>query len=418
MYIPGHYGSEGIENYVAYLDILPASCYTNWQELPHAYVRWSIEQTFQAIADRGYSIGSDYLGDEKTVMAILELFEGSIPLTEEGTWHDFWLALACDVKGILAFSHFYRNSSSTLTASWNKLNEAIGIFKSENLDQTMLNGTNAGITATIESGPALTPSFDINGDVIQFPSIKTIGKMWNDTLFVIAVNSAAADVAFELDVNNPTFNTYEDVFHSNYGTTGNATIADTLPALGVSFFKFYQSNIPLPVELLSFEGYKKDDAVQLIWETSSESNNRGFEIQKSSDGKSWRSIGFTKSSRATNKYEFVDQSIQPGAHYYRLKQVDFNGQFEYSKIISLSFYSQNEAFLVYPNPVASTVQIETSISQYDIAILDANGKVVQTHQNFSFSTSLDLSTLATGIYSIELTHYPSGQILKETIVKQ
>ncbi|MEO1626428.1 MAG: hypothetical protein AAFV25_14830, partial [Bacteroidota bacterium] len=186
MYIPGHYGSEGIENYVAYLDILPASCYTNWQELPHAYVRWSIEQTFQAISDQGYVIGDNYLGGEKTVMAILELFEGSIPLTEEGTWHDFWLALACDVKGILAFSHFYRNSSRTLTDSWNKLNEAIGIFKSENLDKTMLNGTTVPVTTTVEAGPSLTPSFDIDGDIIQFPSIKTIGKVWNDTLFVIA----------------------------------------------------------------------------------------------------------------------------------------------------------------------------------------------------------------------------------------
>lgn len=85
MYIPGHYDSSDIKNYLPYLDIIPASCYTRWQHQPHAYVRWSIEQAKGAIAKAGYPFGKNYLSNEKTVMAILEIFEGDSLLTGEGT---------------------------------------------------------------------------------------------------------------------------------------------------------------------------------------------------------------------------------------------------------------------------------------------------------------------------------------------
>ena len=101
MYIPGHYEVSAIENYVPYLDI-PLTVILDIK-LPHAYTRWSIERT-RAILNQGYTSGKDYINDEKTVMAILEIYETDSLLTEEGTWHDFWM-VACDVKGIVAFSH-------------------------------------------------------------------------------------------------------------------------------------------------------------------------------------------------------------------------------------------------------------------------------------------------------------------------
>ena len=64
MYIPGHYESKGVANYVPYLDIIPASCYTNYQHLPNIYVRWSIERTQKAITSKGFKFGKDYLNNE------------------------------------------------------------------------------------------------------------------------------------------------------------------------------------------------------------------------------------------------------------------------------------------------------------------------------------------------------------------
>ncbi|MEO1450354.1 MAG: T9SS type A sorting domain-containing protein, partial [Bacteroidota bacterium] len=250
MYIPGHYGSEGIENYIDYLDIIPASCYPNWQELPHAYVRWSIEETFEAIQNQGFTIGADYLNGEKTVMSILELFEGDTLLSAEGTWHDFWLSLACDVKGILLFSHFYRNASPTLTASWNKINQAINLFKSEHLDEAMIQGTTTDLETLLNAGPSLSASFAINNETVEYPSLKTIGKTWNDTLFVIAVNSASEEIGYQIENISQNYNTYRNLVTHEIKMISNGTIMDTLSNLGVSVFKLYnQENTTTHIDL-------------------------------------------------------------------------------------------------------------------------------------------------------------------------
>ena len=236
MYIPGHYKTSNIENYVPYLDIIPASCYTNYQELPHAYVRWSIERTKEAVFNQGFTLGKDYLNNEKTIMAILELYENNTPLTSEGTWHDFWLAIACDIKGIVVYSHAYRNSSSSLNSSWNKLNDATEVFKSNNLGIVMLEGNDVPIDLEILSGPMTTPSFQINTEVIQFPSIKILAKEWNDTTYVICVNSSTDEVAYKLSDFGNLMNVVTNVFNQNVQFE-NGEIIDSLPPLGVSFFK-------------------------------------------------------------------------------------------------------------------------------------------------------------------------------------
>ncbi len=153
MYIPGHYDVPTIAEYVEFLDIIPASCYTNHQGLEHSYVRWSIERTKEAIITEGYTLGQDYLNGEKTVMAILELFEDTGNLTPEGTTYDFWLSAALDVKGILTYAHFYSNSSSSLTESWNALKNANIIFKENNFGEVLLNGISQTTDYTITSGP-------------------------------------------------------------------------------------------------------------------------------------------------------------------------------------------------------------------------------------------------------------------------
>ena len=239
MYIPGHYSKEAVKKYVPFLDILPASCYTNYQGLPHVYVRWSIERTQEAIKSKGYKLGKDYLSNKKTVIAILELFEQEYLLTQEGTWHDFWLALACDVKGIQIFSHFYRNSSLTLKSSWNILNTAVQLFKKWKIDDVLLLGDDIELQNEILEGSKLAPSLNIQGEIYNLPSLKILAKQYKDTIYVITVNSSDENIIYKLKDIPPLVIESKDLISGEISKIKYQLLIDTLAPLGVSIFKFY-----------------------------------------------------------------------------------------------------------------------------------------------------------------------------------
>ena len=241
MYIPGHYQATGIENYVQYLDILPASCYTRYQKQPHAYTRWSIERTKEAIASQGYTLGKDYLNNEKTVMAILEIFETDSLLTEEGTWHDFWMSIACDVKGIVVFSHYYRDKSATLAEAWDTLNDAVSLFKSSRLDRVLIEGSSHELNMNIISGPLKTPEFVVvnSTDTIQFEAIKLFAKDWNDTTYLIAVNSSDSEVVYTAEDTSEIITYAEDIESGALLNFTGSSFTDTLKPLGVTIYKLH-----------------------------------------------------------------------------------------------------------------------------------------------------------------------------------
>ena len=93
----------------------------------------------------------------------------------------------------------------------------------------------------------------------------------------------------------------------------------------------------IPVELLSFNGFVVDNIVKLEWYTATEINNKGFEIERSLNEKTnWQKIGFVEGNGTTTdkkSYSFVDKSISIGTYFYRLKQIDFDGSYHYSKLL-------------------------------------------------------------------------------------
>jgi len=237
MYIPGTYDADAIANYLPYLDIIPASCYPNWQGQPNAYVRWSIDRTRRAISENGYTEGSDYLNGEKTVMAILELFDDS-GMTVQGTWHDYWLSIAAGADGILVFSHFYRDQSDVLSASWEELNRANALFKEYQLGEVFLNGSEQLLTYDILSGPVLGPELDIDGIQAQYPSLTLRAVQYNeDELYVIAVNSAEEEVVAQAYL--PWNGSYQltDLEANSSSTADGDLLSLALPPLGVGLWK-------------------------------------------------------------------------------------------------------------------------------------------------------------------------------------
>ncbi|MGE0567785.1 MAG: T9SS type A sorting domain-containing protein [Bacteroidia bacterium] len=111
---------------------------------------------------------------------------------------------------------------------------------------------------------------------------------------------------------------------------------------------------PLPVEFIGFTGNLEVKVVFLKWTTASESNNLHFVVEKSSDGLNFYSIGKEKSkgfmgnSSVALNYDFIDNDLKHPRYYYRLKQVDLNGSYKYSKTISVKIYAPELA--IYPNP--------------------------------------------------------------------
>jgi hypothetical protein len=191
MYIPGHYSAKDVAKYVPYLDILPASCYPNNNSTANAYVRWSIERTFEGIAIAQASVGRNYLVGDKTVMAILELFDEA-GMSPEQSWHDFWLAVASDVRGIHVYAYHYRRTSKRLDQCWLKLDEAASKFSQAQLGRVLIEGQPLpSVAVQVTQGPQRTPRFKTPDDtMVDYPAVKVLAKVLGGTAYLIAVNSS------------------------------------------------------------------------------------------------------------------------------------------------------------------------------------------------------------------------------------
>lgn len=166
---------------------------------------------------------------------------------------------------------------------------------------------------------------------------------------------------------------------------------------------------PLPVKLLDFKANLNDgNGTQLNWSTSSETNNKGFEIERSKDGESFENIDFIKgagNSKTIQRYQANYNFFEPA--YYRLKQIDFDGAFEYSEVV----YTGGEAsdIELSPNPFVETLQLNSNSNIDKIEIIDLTGKVLVSETINKSSAEVETSHLAKGIYFINIRQGSSVQ---------
>jgi hypothetical protein len=198
------------------------------------------------------------------------------------------------------------------------------------------------------------------------------------------------------------------------GTTDSGMTGTVTSALVTSFspFAVASTSSPLPVELKSFTGRWLGRLVQLEWITASELNNDYFEVERSTDGQEFSVLGRVDGSGTVNTemhYSFIDEDPLPGISYYRLRQVDFNGSHEYSRVISLVNPNEPSDFEVYPNPAQgdrvsfnaeSTVDVFNALHQYLFSC--------------QRSKELDISNLASGVYYLR-NH--RGEMLRLVVVR-
>ncbi|RMD96280.1 MAG: T9SS C-terminal target domain-containing protein [Bacteroidetes bacterium] len=169
------------------------------------------------------------------------------------------------------------------------------------------------------------------------------------------------------------------------------------------------SGIVLPVELVSFSASAKEGQINLEWETASELQNREFQVEHSPDGTNFRQIGSLPghgTSTETHRYAFTHYTPSSGTNYYRLKQVDEDGTFSYSKIVSVRMQSA-EHTVVYYNASAHEIDVRFSEEQQEDALLlvfDLSGRQLIDSKIAAGSTvaRLTLPDVNPGMYIVQL----------------
>ena len=177
--------------------------------------------------------------------------------------------------------------------------------------------------------------------------------------------------------------------------------------------------VVLPISLSNFTANKNGRAVLLKWNTSSESNNKGFEIQKSADALNWTNIGFVKGhafSTALINYVFTDAAPYSGKNQYRLIQVDMDGKKTYSSVVNVDFKTKS-FYTISNNPGRGiyNINMPAGTERLDLKVLDVNGKVLYKKTTSMGNQLLDISNFSPGMYWLQLIK--DGSLFTEKIIK-
>jgi hypothetical protein len=162
------------------------------------------------------------------------------------------------------------------------------------------------------------------------------------------------------------------------------------------------------LQLIDFEGIVKNNQHYLTWQVDDVQNVKGFEIEKSNDGIRFEKIGFVAENGTTNPTQsYAFYHVLPsfggagGGLYYRLKIVDNDGRFDYSKIIFLENKKGQNTIVIYPTIVEHTLIIHTFNQKIKTAtIFNANGQIIQSFQNIE--NELNVQDLPKGVYFLAL----------------
>jgi photosystem II stability/assembly factor-like uncharacterized protein len=200
----------------------------------------------------------------------------------------------------------------------------------------------------------------------------------------------------------------------------------------------WKTTSPLPVELSSFNAVTEKNNVHLDWRTETEINNYGFEVEKSitDENNSSENLSFSKiafvagngSSNVPHDYSYTDESTAPGNYVYRLKQIDSDGDINYSNLVFVKLDGNSFGFELaqnYPNPFNPTTQINYKVSEQGhitIKVFSISGEEITTLVNENknaglYNVKFDGSRLPSGVYIYQLKEGKNSEIKKMILLK-
>ena len=215
--------------------------------------------------------------------------------------------------------------------------------------------------------------------------------------------------------------TWEETLASSKSCS--APFSATAPGFAAfSPFAVGNQSSPLPVEFLSFAATPSPAGIALEWRTATETNNDRFEVERSTDARHWQHIGTVPgggTSLAEQSYHFTDHLPRPGLHYYRLKQVDYDGSFHYSRVVSARAEEVQGEPSIYPNPADDWLYISLPGQKTEglvVTIFDRIGHI--WIKQVLAGNALDISSLKPDLYFIVLENERGEVVFRGRFVKK
>lgn len=181
-------------------------------------------------------------------------------------------------------------------------------------------------------------------------------------------------------------------------------IIDT-DASGNSIFRTVALDITgvTPVTLRNFSGSVQNSHIVLQWETGTESNAKGFEIERSTDGKKFENLGFVFSKGSNSSYTYTDAAPLSGKNIYRLKITDLDGSSVFSSLVTVTNNNHNSNLQIFPNPVSNGVLHLVSANATQANIYSSAGVLVKSFSVQKGRNTIDIRNLSAGVYFVKTT---------------
>jgi hypothetical protein len=318
---------------------------------------------------------------------------------------------------------------AAIDANGNDLGQVqVNVYKNSGTIRTLANGTKV-----LDRNIAITPRFQPTSPVkvrLYFTSQELAALQGADPA-VTGINSlTVTKVNDTCSAGGSTITTGPVVAQTANGTLTGGYYMDVTVSGFSTFYIHGGVNAPLPVSISSFRAERNGDKIKVEWITATESNNKGFELQRSADGRNFSSLAFvvTKApqgnSAAQLRYDHIDEKPTNGNNYYRLKQTDKDGNVSYSAIALVR--GNGVTFIeTYPNPAKDRLKIKlssTTITKVDVVITDLAGRVIkqQPAQVIAGDNAIDmnLGTLQAGQYTLKVICNNGCESVLTRIVKQ
>jgi hypothetical protein len=316
-------------------------------------------------------------------------------------------------------SSFSTNGVSSVSFNEDKMN-GIATFINDNVVVRTTDGGSTWFSQTVNPANAIITG---TGSVDYVTGTNAIYLMVSNTTGTQSYKSVDNGATWEII---PVPSQVKDVysfdiyFNGTSSATGFGISSSTAP------IKLIDSS-PLPVKLQSFTYSVNGRNVNLNWATSMEENNAGFDVERKSESGNWTKVGYIAgkgNSNQVNNYKFTDNKVESGKFSYRLKQIDYNGNFEYFTLsgdVTVGTPSKYMLSQNYPNPFNPVTKIDFEIpqdSKVSMKVYDITGKEVtklfEGVKSAGFHTiQFDGSSLSTGIYFYRLVASSNGQ---ETVI--
>jgi hypothetical protein len=298
----------------------------------------------------------------------------------------------------------------------------------------------------------LTPNWQYqDGTIMYHPTVSPLNDVvvtggvvtFGDVGFIKAISTGSGQLLWTVPLPGAFYPEPRvvPVHHPRFTPDGNTVYVSTTILAGNEndphsfLYSIATGDTIINVELVSFNASVVNSDITLNWATATETNNYGFEIQrkkyKDADiNTGWNAIGFVEGSGTTTNtstYSFVDADVITDRYSYRLKQIDFDGSFEYSPVIEVEVSSPEEFTLEqnYPNPFnpATTISFSipsgavTSLKVYDIIGNEVATLVDEEKHAGVYEINFNASALSSGVYFYQLTAGGFIQTQKMVLLK-